>query len=398
MALHLGVWPSGKEADSSITLRSCGSVLRQLFAGVSALMPVEGSVRDVRYVALRVRVNCSQFILENFTYKAEQMMRSPRIPLSRFSVTALYSSSLSSLTPSHPLPVRSLRHIASVSAVQAQDPSPPPHRSLSLKNSENRWKPMCLYYTQGKCTMMDDPVHLEKFNHDCSRHLQIDVANLSRKRSQEFDYFLVLDLEGKIEILEFPVVMIEAKTMNVVDFFHRFVRPSGMSNQHINEYIEGKYGKLGVAGVWHDTAIYFEDVIQEFEAWLTQHHLWEKEVGRSLNGAAFVTCGNWDVKSKVPEQCKVSKIKLPSYFMKWINIKDVYLNFYKRRATGMLAMMNQLRIPLLGSHHLGLDDTLNISRVLQHMVADGALLQITAWKNRSLQTEFLFKDRIGHQG
>ena len=59
-------------------------------------------------------------------------------------------------------------------------------------------------------------------------------------------------------------------------------------------------------------------------------------------------------------------------------------------------MMKQLRIPLLGGHHLGFDDTLNISRVLQHMLADGALMQITAWKNRNLQTEFLFKDRIGN--
>lgn len=41
--------------------------------------------------------------------------------------------------------------------------------------------------------------------------------------------------------------------------------------------------------------------------------------------------GNWDLKTKVPEQCKVAKVKLPSYFMEWINLKDVYLNFYKRR-------------------------------------------------------------------
>lgn len=69
---------------------------------------------------------------------------------------------------------------------------------------------------------MDDPTHLEKFNHDCSRDLQVDVTNSSRMRSQGFDYFLVLDLEGKIEILEFPVVMIDAKNMNIIDFFHRF--------------------------------------------------------------------------------------------------------------------------------------------------------------------------------
>lgn len=239
-------------------------------------------------------------------------------------------------------------------------------------------------------------MHMEKFNHDCSRDLQVKNSMSNRICSQHLDYFLVLDLEGKIEILEFPVLIIDAKTMNVVDFFHRFVRPSEMSEKRINEYIEGKYGKFGVDRVWHDTAIPFKDVLQEFEAWLTQHELWGEEVGGCLNQAAFVTCGNWDLKTKVPEQCKVAKVKLPSYFMEWINLKDVYLNFYKRRATGMMTMMKELHMPLLGSHHLGFDDSKNIARVLQHMLADGALMQITARRdhNSPEKVEFLFNNRI----
>lgn len=69
---------------------------------------------------------------------------------------------------------------------------------------------------------MEDPIHMEKFNHDCSRDLQVKNSMSNRICSQHLDYFLVLDLEGKIEILEFPVLIIDAKTMNVVDFFHRF--------------------------------------------------------------------------------------------------------------------------------------------------------------------------------
>ncbi|XLR35284.1 hypothetical protein HN51_044617, partial [Arachis hypogaea] len=45
----------------------------------------------------------------------------------------------------------------------------------------------------------------------------------------------------------------------------------------------------------------------------------------------YIFSGNWDLKTKVPQQCQVSKLKLPPYFMEWINLKDVYLNFYKRR-------------------------------------------------------------------
>lgn len=66
-------------------------------------------------------------------------------------------------------------------------------------------------------------MHLEKFNHDISRDLPVDAAAFQRKCSQDLDFFLVLDLEGKIEILEFPVLMIDAKTMGFVDLFHRFL-------------------------------------------------------------------------------------------------------------------------------------------------------------------------------
>lgn len=62
----------------------------------------------------------------------------------------------------------------------------------------------------------------------------------------------------------------------------------------------------------------------------------------------------------------------------------------------MMTMMKELQIPLLGSHHLGFDDSKNIARVLQHMLADGAVIQISARRNPdSLENvEFLFKNRI----
>lgn len=105
---------------------------------------------------------------------------------------------------------------------------------------------MCLYHTHGKCAKIDDPDHVERFNHDCSRDFQVSAADFERKRPQDFDFFLVFDLEGKVEILEFPVLIIDAKNMGVVDLFHRFVRPTGMSEERVNEYIYNKYGKFGV--------------------------------------------------------------------------------------------------------------------------------------------------------
>ncbi|PKI37669.1 hypothetical protein CRG98_041962 [Punica granatum] len=255
---------------------------------------------------------------------------------------------------------------------------------------------MCLYHTQDRCTKMDDHTHLEKFNHDFAKDLRVNVVDAGRMSPQDMDYFLVLDLEGKVEILEFPVLLLDAKTLAVVDLFHRFVRPSQMSDQRINEYVEGKYGNFGVDRVWHDTAISFNDTVDQFEGWLKKHRLWVKEQGGQLDRAAFVTCGNWDLKTKIPQQCWVSRMKPPPYFVEWINLKDVYLNFYHRQAKGMMSMMSQLGIPVFGSHHLGIDDTKNITRVLQQMLIDGAHMRITARRKPEFPggVQFFFEDRI----
>lgn len=68
---------------------------------------------------------------------------------------------------------------------------------------------------------MDDPAHLDTFNHNCSVEVKRNVVEFEHMQSQQLDFFLVLDLEGKVEILEFPVLMVDAKTMDVVGFFHR---------------------------------------------------------------------------------------------------------------------------------------------------------------------------------
>lgn len=61
----------------------------------------------------------------------------------------------------------------------------------------------------------------------------------------------------------------------------------------------------------------------------------------------------------------------------------------------MMTMMRELQIPTVGSHHLGIDDAKNIARIVQRMLADGAMIQITAKRHSATNdVEFLFKNRI----
>lgn len=259
----------------------------------------------------------------------------------------------------------------------------------------SRRKHLCYYFSQGLCTLENDPMHLEKFTHDYP-DLSVSPLQLKDLQPQPFQYYLVLDLEGMVEILEFPVVMVDAKTLEVVDRFHRFVRPVKMSEARIDEYIEGKYGRWGLDRVWHDTAIPFTKVLKQFEKWMQSHGLWNATQGGKMKQAAFVTCGNWDVKTKIPQQCVTSSIHPPAYFSEWVNLKDIYLNFYNKRAGGMMAMLKGLQMPMTGTHHVGLDDAHNIARVLQRIMMDGGIVKVTAKRSmeNSSDVKFRFKNRI----
>lgn len=49
---------------------------------------------------------------------------------------------------------------------------------------------------------------------------------------------------------------------------------------------------------------------------------------------------------------------------------------------------------LVGNDHLGIDVTMNIARVLQRLIIDGSVLQITARRNNDGEVKYLFTNRI----
>jgi len=211
---------------------------------------------------------------------------------------------------------------------------------------------------------------------------------------QPYDYFLVLDLEGKEEIIEFPVALVDAKTLETVDRFQRYCVPVTFPEDRLKIYITTKYGKWGLADKWFASAISFVETLSQFQEWMAQHKLVVPGVASSSSSSndttttngdsgetytfAFVTCGNWDIKTQIPRQCSYSGIPVPEYFHQWVNLKDVYLNFYAHRALGMAEMLNGLSIKMQGHHHSGADDVENIASVLVRIINDGAKVEITA--------------------
>lgn len=66
------------------------------------------------------------------------------------------------------------------------------------------------------------------------------------------------------------------------------------------------------------------------------------------------------------------------------------------QAGGMLAMLKGLKIPQAGTHHVGLDDAHNITKVLQRMLSHGAIVDISAKRKASdpKSVKWMFRYRV----
>ena len=173
-------------------------------------------------------------------------------------------------------------------------------------------------------------------------------------------YLLILDLEGKDEITEFPVIVFDVEVGKEIGRFQRYVRPVKLFD--------------GCELVVESPAVEFDQVLTEFDQWL--HGITGHTLAQVGSDVAFLTCGDWDCKH-VKTQCKISRIPLPAGFLRWINIKKSFSAHHGCEIRGMRSMLG--RLGLLdnrgntkgGFHHLGMHDVENIGRCVVHLLKRG---------------------------
>jgi 2'-phosphotransferase len=186
--------------------------------------------------------------------------------------------------------------------------------------------------------------------HPQQRHL-----HEAKPVAPEFDLLAVLDLEGKEEIIELPVLVLRASDCEEVGRFHTFVCPTTCASPP-------------------PLAVPFTAALAKLDAFLAPL--------KRAHGArvGFVTCGDWDLKKQIPYQSRISKIEPPAWCNEWINVKHVFNRFCETRITGMPAMLTLSGIPLVGQHHLGMDDVSNIAKIVAWLRFRGAPIVLTAWR------------------
>jgi inhibitor of KinA sporulation pathway (predicted exonuclease) len=190
-----------------------------------------------------------------------------------------------------------------------------------------------------------------------------------------FDCFAVLDFEATCadgyalepqEIIEFPIVLVRATSLEVLSEFRTYVRP--VHHPRLTAFCTQL---TGITQSTVDSAPSWSEALHMVQTWLT-----EQLAELDLHSCIFITCGDWDLKSMMPRQCSLAGMHVPQRFRQWINIKSLYTQVRGKSCGGMKAMLDALGLKLEGHHHSGLDDSRNIARILVELMRRGGAIDM----------------------
>jgi len=210
-----------------------------------------------------------------------------------------------------------------------------------------------------------------------------------------YDFLVVMDFEATCEksnlpnypheIIEFPAVLIDVNKWEIVDSWRRYVKPK--LNPTLTPFCTNL---TGITQDMVDSADDFLTVMNQFNEWMIS-----KGLG-SEHTFAVATDGPFDIARFLLLSCQQNDIRVPEWASRWINVKKVFLNFYKidkkcDKVRGLQDMLSRMYLEFEGNPHCGLDDANNIARVVIRLLKDGAglrvneRLDIPGNKNRRLQ-------------
>jgi ERI1 exoribonuclease 3 len=188
----------------------------------------------------------------------------------------------------------------------------------------------------------------------------------------QLKYLLVLDFEAtccdnnlfprnEMEIIEFPICVIDILTRKIIDEYHTYVKPT--LHPILTDFCTNL---TGIKQNTVDNGTLLSDVLPQVEHFIKKYP-----------NNVFISCGDWDLKTMLPTQLHRLKITPNTHFSNWLNIKKEYESCYGKKGNGMVKMLNELKLPLIGQHHSGIDDARNISQIVIKMINDGYKFKIS---------------------
>lgn len=192
-------------------------------------------------------------------------------------------------------------------------------------------------------------------------------------------FFVVLDFEATCkdgdlmtpqEIIQFPAVLVDGFSFQVLDTFNTFVKPA--YSPVLTDFCKSL---TGITQEEVDKGVPFSRALAQFQEWLQSHRLY--------HNFTVITWGNWDLMCMLPAQCDLSKISVPWCLRTWCNLKYVI-----NRVVGIHpkvgckeVVTEYFKLPWIGTAHNGLHDSLNVAQLLPFFVSPGHLLPLTHLTN-----------------
>ena len=160
--------------------------------------------------------------------------------------------------------------------------------------------------------------------------------------------YIVVDLEAtcwerdstpeRMEIIEIGAVCLMPDTEEMLREFCAFVRP--MTSPQLSEFCT-QLTSIRQEDV--DSADSFETVFPRFLDWIGEEPF------------RLVSWGRYDL-DQFRRECKRCRLPFPTEFKSHIDLKKVFARARRINPVGLKAALDLLGIPLVGTHHRGIDD------------------------------------------
>lgn len=201
------------------------------------------------------------------------------------------------------------------------------------------------------------------------------------------DYYAIIDVEcacerhsaeSNFETIEFPAIFLNAHTLNIDFYFHRYVRPTERTK--LSAFCQNLTGiHQGIV----DASNTLGEVLQEFNTFLEDHKLSATEK-MGYRTFLILTDGPWDIQRFIQPECERKGIQMKAFFRRWVNIRRIFMQTVyagymggvpaKEESISLAAMLDATGLQFEGRQHSGIDDARNIARMSAKLLGEGVQL------------------------
>ena len=176
---------------------------------------------------------------------------------------------------------------------------------------------------------------------------------------------------------EFPAVLINLKTGKIEAEFHKYTMP--IESPRLSAFC---IQLTGITQKTVDAGIPLQTALIMFQEWLRKElrsrnlSLPKTNKDNKLGNCAFITWTDWDFGICLAKECQRKRLRKPSFFNQWIDLRAIYVEWYKYRPLNFADSLRNVGLSFEGRPHSGLADAKNLASLTYKMMRDGAKLGI----------------------